>query len=133
MNSSIYFIVSLIAILIFLGASIIVHIINKDYSFSKVAISQFVHAKKGWIIPIGFLGITISQYALAFGLFIETSKLLPSILITIAATGALIVTVLPTDKGTAKTTSGQLHALGAALEFVIIPIAILLYCQFLHS
>lgn len=133
MNSSIYFIISLVAVLIFLGASIIAHIINKNYSFSRDAISQYVHAKKGWIVSFGFISITISQYFLAYGLFVETSKLLPSILIAIASIGALIVTIFPTDKGTIKTTPGQLHAFGAALEFILIPIAILLYYQFFES
>lgn len=133
MNSSIYFIISLIAILLFLGASIFAHIINKEYTFSKDAISQYVHAKKGWIVTLGFLGITISQYFLAYGLFLETTKLLPSVLIVAATTGALFVIVFPTDKGTIKTTSGQLHAIGAALEFLIIPIAILLYFQYFES
>lgn len=120
-------IVSLTGHLLFLFAFILLHFLRPDKSAMSNFTSEFAIGDFGWMMTLGFLGITIGAFFLATGLLIhfKASKT-TTIALGLWFLGMLVVALFKTDiPGEKVTATGLIHGFAALIAFISLGIAMI--------
>jgi fucose permease len=116
--------VSAVAAVAFAVLLVGLHIVQPELDLRWRFISEYVLGRAGWMMTTAFVALALSQLAAVAALARQVRTWPGRIglaLLVVAAIGLVMAAVFPTDPITtpagAQTTSGQLHNLGAALDW----------------
>jgi len=128
---------SIVGLAIFLLLVVAQPLIEPAYDPLRQGVSEFLHTDSGWLDSVGFLAWA-SSLAIFAALLVsvtgdaERSSRLPAVALGVAVLGLVLVTIFPTDRGSAiaaevvrSTTPGRIHDIGSALVSVGIFAAVL--------
>lgn len=111
--------------LFFCLAAIVVHLVRDDLSLWHRTLSMYAVGPAGWLLTLGFFAITGTQLLIAFRLFQQRQtgvELSAVILLSVAATGILLVAIFPYQIKLP-------HNTGAALQLGLFPVFLWLQSQ----
>jgi len=117
---------SLASALVFLLTIISVHIVPNDLSFVQHPLSLYALGNNGAIIETGFYAIAISQVLLACIISIHFRLTAGSIFLLLAGLGVLSVAIFPVQPASADLLTRLPHVIGAVMQFLFFPVALLL-------
>jgi hypothetical protein len=112
----------------FLIALIIVHLLKKEFSFKKDPLSKYANGKWGILITIGLLVVGINQIILASN-FLKLNYFIPFLFLTLAGLGAMIAGIIKIS----ETNTPAAHKLGALMQFLFFPLALISYSIFANE
>ncbi len=120
------FTLSFIGATIFGIIAIIVHLLREDLVVSKNALSRYAIGKNGWILTLGFFSLAFSELLLSVALIKEYGISAGGILLGLAGVGILLLATFKMELTENKTINGQIHNIGAGIEFLFFPISLLI-------
>jgi len=111
-----------IFICIFAVLFIIIHFLRTDLIFLKYPLSRYTIGEYGKLLSVGFVCFGLSEILLGFLIYRYIGKLnLVSILVIVAGLGVFLATFFSLDIQHKPTLGGNLHFLGALIQFVLFP------------
>jgi hypothetical protein len=120
-------IASFIFICIFAVLFILIHFLRPELYFLKYPISRYTIGPYGFILSFGFICFALSEILLGFNLLSKSSKLNPqTVLLIIAGIGVFLATFFSMDLNHKPSLYGNLHFLGAIIQFTAFPVFCLL-------
>ncbi|MFA6272320.1 MAG: DUF998 domain-containing protein [Patescibacteria group bacterium] len=100
---------------------IIIHIVRKDLSLEKSALSEYAIGNKGAYLTTGLILIGFSEIIIAS---ISKDNFAASINLFLAGIGVTITGLIKMDKLGKKSLRNTIHNLGAILQFLFFPVAV---------
>ncbi len=123
-----------VAAVYFLVAFIVIHYLRNDLDFVVHALSIYALGKNGIIIESGFVTVGLSQLLVALLLFnnFRAGRLFAGgLFLVFAGSGALIVAFFPVQPLGAELASRLPHILGAILQFLFFPLALIMLGRYM--
>jgi hypothetical protein len=114
---------SLIFVLNFLFVFIYIHIVRKDLTFSKNVLSVYALGEKGYLVKLALILVGLSEIIIAIN-FLFNNNLFSATFMIFAGVGAIICGLFNTNIKK-LTISESIHRIGAGMQFVFLPLAIL--------
>ncbi len=122
-------VLTLILISGFIILSVLVHITNSDINPVRFPLSRYGIAPNGYLLSIGLFMIGLAEIITGILIYNVDSiyrKWLMFLLLFIGVT-AFITAILPMDIEPVRTIPGTIHNYTAGIQFVLFPVAALLY------
>jgi|GEM_PF-2085394 len=109
----------------FLIVLITINILNRDLQFKKDALSKYAKGERGWLLTLGFYSIGMSQVLLSVILANVYTFSYGLLLLAVAGSGTLLVGGFKMEFPK-ESIRGYLHTLGAGMQFLFFPAALIL-------
>ena len=133
-KSELISVIALIGVVWFVVASVYLQIIRTDLNVIRDALSLYAIGKSGFILETGFYSIGITQILIAYLLLKNKGVNKYSVIsLFLAGVGVIAVGVFPTHVEPVDSLVKLPHIVGATMQFVFFPVALLVLLKDLSN
>jgi hypothetical protein len=123
-------ILAFLLVCIFALLFVLIHFIRTDLYFLKYPLSRYTIGEYGLLMSFGLLCFGLSEILLGYNIIRRIGKLNPqSVSIILAGAGVFLATFFSMDLNHKPTVGGNLHFLGAIVQFTVFPVFCLFGCK----
>jgi hypothetical protein len=127
---------SLVALVVFVGTTVALHVLQPQLAPADVAISYYVHGASGWLLTVGLLALALASLIVTrvLAASLRGPGVRPGVWLLGAWSAGLVIGAVfqadpPGHWNKPPTVVGMIHGQVALLAFIAFPVATLLFAR----